>query len=86
METAWYQSQINTWEIIKDSIGKGKCNNQSFPKTVIVDNIATTDETQIAENLNKFFTEIGPKLAKEIETSTVKFDDHLEQCNITQIL
>ena len=71
METAWYQSQINTWEIIKDSIGKGKCNNQNFPKTVIVDNIATTDETQIAENLNNFFTEIGPKLAKEIETSII---------------
>ena len=70
-----------TWEIIKDSIGKGKCNNQNFPKKVIVDNTATTDEPQIAENFNKFFTEIGPKLAKEIETSTIKFEDYLEQCN-----
>ena len=25
--------------------------------------------------------EIGSKLAKEIETSTIKFDDYLEQCN-----
>ena len=70
-----------TWEIIKDSIGKGKCNNQNFPKKVIVDNIAIRDETQIAENFNKFFTEIGPKLAKEIQTSTIKFDDYVEQCN-----
>ena len=28
-----------------------------------------------------FFTEIGPKRAKEIESSTIKFDDYLEQCN-----
>ena len=45
------------------------------------DCIAITTETQIAENFNKFFTEFGPKLAKENETSTIKFDDYLEQCN-----
>ena len=56
-------------------------NNQNFPKKVIVDNIAITDETQITKNFNKFFTEIGTKFAKEIETSTIKFDDYLKQCN-----
>ena len=66
-----------TWENVKDSNSKGKCNNQNFSKKVIVDNIAITDETQIAEIFNKFFTKIGPKLAKEIETSTIKFDDYL---------
>ena len=45
------------------------------------DCIAITNETQIAENSNKFFTEFGPKLAKENETSTIKFDAYLEQCN-----
>ena len=33
------------------------------------------DETQIAENFNEFIREIRPKLAKEIETPTIKFDD-----------
>ena len=51
-----------TWEIIKDSIGKGKCKNQNFPKKVFVDNIAITDETRTAKNFNRFFTETGPKL------------------------
>ena len=64
-----------TWEIIEDSIGKGKCKNQNCPKKVIVDNIAITDEKSIAENFNKFFTEIHPKFAKETETPTIKFDD-----------
>ena len=45
------------------------------------DCIAITNETPIAENFNKFFTEFGSKLAKENETSTIKFDDYLEQCN-----
>ena len=40
-----------------------------------------TDDTQTAESFNKFFTEIGPKLAREIETFSMKFDDYLEQCN-----
>ena len=59
-------------------MGKSKCNNQNFTKKAIIDKIAITDETQIAENFNKFFTEIGPKLAKEIETPTIKFNDCLE--------
>ena len=37
-----------------------------------------TDETQIAKTFNKFFTKVGPKRAKKIETSTIKFDDDLE--------
>ena len=45
-----------TWEIIKDSIGKGKINNQHFLTKFIVDNIAATDETQIADKFNKFFS------------------------------
>ena len=40
-----------------------------------------TDDTQTAESFNKFFTEIGPKLARETETFSMKFDDYLEQCN-----
>ena len=50
-------------EIIKVSIGKGRCNNQNFPKNVIVDNIAITDETQIAENL-KFVQNVLKKLKR----------------------
>ena len=78
LQSPWINNGIKkTWEIIKNSIGKGTCNNQNFPKKVIVDNIAITDESQIINNFNKFFTEIGPKLSNEIETSTIKFDGYL---------
>ena len=71
-------------EIIKDSIGKGKWSNQKFHKNVIVDVITITDETKIVENSNKFFTEIGPKCAKEIERPIIKFDDYLDQYDTIQ--
>ena len=41
-------------------------------------------KNKIAENFNKFFAEIGPKLGKEIETRRIKFDDYLEQCDTIQ--
>lgn len=31
---------------MRESIGKGKCNNQSFPRKVVIDNIAIKDEQQ----------------------------------------
>ena len=31
-----------------------------------------------------FFTEIGPKFAKEIERSIIKFDDYLDQYDTLQ--
>ena len=73
-----------TCEIIKDSISKGKYDNRKFPKKVIFDNITITDEIQVAKNFNKFFTKIGPKLAKETETYAIKFDDYLKQYEIKQ--
>ena len=40
-----------------------------------------TNETQIAKNFNKFFTEIDPRLAKEIETPIILFGDYLKHCD-----
>ena len=34
--------------------------------------------------LISFFTEIGPKIVKKIETHTIKFDNYLEQCDTIQ--
>ena len=48
--------------------------------------LSITDETEVAVNFNKFFAEIGLKLAKEIEMSTSKFCDYLEQYVYRQII
>ena len=70
-----------TSEIIKDSIGKSKCNSQNFPEKIFVDNMVIKNETQITKNFNKFFTEVDPRLAKETETPIILFGDYLKHCD-----
>ena len=56
-----------TWKVMKESIGKRKCNHQSLPKKINLEGKNITDEDLIAKKLNTYFTEIGPKLAKTIQ-------------------
>ena len=71
-----------TWEVIKESIGKGKSNHQSFPKKIRRKNI--TDENLIAKQFNTYFVEIGLKLAKMMQASLLNFATFMENCNSTQ--
>ena len=43
-----------------------------------------TDIKSIAENFNRYFTEIGPILAKKVDPSSINFHKYLEAYNITQ--
>ena len=55
----------NMWRSINSIIGKGKtC--ESFPKEFIEGDRIISCPKEICNGLNKFFTEIGPKLANEI--------------------
>ena len=56
----------NTWRTINHIIGKGKMCN-SFPTEFIDDGKTISSLQDICNRLNKFFTEIGPKLAEKIE-------------------
>ena len=73
-----------TGEVIKESVGKGKCNHQSFPKKIKLDGKNITDEDLIAKQFNVYFTKIGPKLAKTIQASSLNFANIMENCNSTQ--
>ena len=42
------------------------------------------DTKSIAENFNRYFTEIGPTLAKNVDSSSVNFHQYLEAYKITQ--
>ena len=61
-----------TWKVIKESIGKGKRNHQSFPKKIKLDGKNITNEDFIAKHFNTYFTEIGPKLGKTISSIFTK--------------
>ena len=61
-----YKGNIKkTWSVIKEAIGKGKNYQQSLPKKIFVEEKKITDIKSTAENFNRYFTEIGPTLAKK---------------------
>ena len=75
-----YKNNIKkTWQIIKEAIGKEKCNQHRFPTKIVVDKESITNIHSIAENFNKFFTEIGPNLANKINPSRKHFHEYLKE-------
>ena len=62
-----------------------RCNNQKvYPKKVLLGKETITNSKLIAENFNNFFTEIGPKLASEIEKPAKTFDVYLKKVDVLQ--
>ena len=62
---------------LKELLGK-KIRQQNFPKKICIGNKGITDLKTIAEKFNKFFAEIDPNLAKDIEPSSATFDNYLK--------
>ena len=65
------------WDVIKEIIGGAKSTKDIFPKRMIIDDQETSDQGKIANCLNKFFVDIGPKLAPVIPELQTKFDQYL---------
>ena len=57
----------NTWKTIKTILNKNK-KSSSYPSTFVHNGQDITNPKEIANGLNSFFTNIGPDLAKEINT------------------
>ena len=59
-----YQNDIKkSWDVIKEIIGRAKSTKGIFPKRMIMDDQEISDQGKIANCFNKFFADIGPKLA-----------------------
>ena len=77
-----YQSNAKkTWQVIKEVIGKTKLQHSTFPKMLLINKIETFDKTSIANNFNKYFTEIGPNLANKIDPSINSYETYLTRSN-----
>ena len=50
-----------------------KYSHENFLKKLVINNKDITNVDLIAENFNKYFSDIGPKLAKNIEVSSIDF-------------
>ena len=65
------------WDVIKEIIGGAIPTKGSFSKRMIIDGQEIFDQEKIANCFNKFFADIGPKLASLIPESQAEFDQYL---------
>ena len=80
---SYYSSQIakykndskKTWQIMKEITGKVKSKSENLPKMLKVETGIIRDQKQIANELNKFFTNVGQTLANKIPTVQKSFED-----------
>ena len=70
--------------MIKKEIGKEKYKLYNFSLTILMDKKIITETKGIAENFNKYFTQIGPNLAKDIGTSTKSFSEYVKKHGTTK--
>ena len=67
-----------TWSTINDIINKAK-NTSQYPKEFTINNTSVSDVNCIANEFNKYFIEVGPKLSRNIESPRNKsFKDFLK--------
>ena len=67
-----------TWCIMKELIGKAKINKSSLPPKIVSDKTEILDETNIANEFNNFFTNIGLKLVKKIPQLSLHFESYMK--------
>ena len=66
-----------TWQIMKEITGKCKVNCNRFPKSINVNRKSIKKNSRIAEELNKYFTNVGSNLAIKIQSISKTFEDFL---------
>ena len=67
-EFSKYKNDIRkTWDTLKKVINK-KTFKPDFPSNFLHDGVEITGSKNIADKFNEYFTEIGPKLARSIDT------------------
>ena len=66
-----------TWQIMKEIAGKCKVNSNRFPKSINVNGKSIKKNNRIAEEFNKYFTNIGSNLTSKIQNTSKTFEDFL---------
>ena len=62
---------------MKEITGKSKLNSNRFPKSINVNGKTIKENSHIAEEFNKYFTNVGPDLASKIQNTSKTFADFL---------
>ena len=62
-----------TWQIIKEVIGKSKLIHSTLLRKTVINKDVILEEQQIANAVNNFVINIGPKLADDMQKATRSF-------------
>ena len=62
-----------TWQVMNEITGKQKTKSNLLPQQIKVDKTIIQNPQGIAKEFNKFFTSVGPKLAKQIPNTEKTF-------------
>ena len=80
-----YKHNVKTsWQVIKEAKGKEKYKQQNLFKKILVDKKSITETESVAGKFNKYFTQIGLNLGKDIGTSTKCFNEYIKKHCTTQ--
>ena len=66
------------WQILNKAIGKHN-NKSTFPSTFTINNKEVSDKTKIAEEFNKYFSEIGLKTGQNVPASPHTYTHYLPE-------
>ena len=81
--TRYKNNAKKTWEVMKEIVGKTKIIIDNFPKEIVLDNNEViSDKNRIADEFNKFFVSIGPKLANKIPKNRKNYQSYLKMQEI----
>ena len=79
---AKYKNDIkNTWKIINKTISNTKNEQKDLPEKLVINNTALVEKQEIAENINNYFTNIGPNLTSKIPNEQGGFEKYLANYN-----
>ena len=62
------------WQTMKEITGKCKVNFNRFPKSININGKSIKKNNCIAEEFNKYFTNVGPNLASKIQNTSKTFE------------
>ena len=69
------------WQVMKEITGKQKTKSNLLPREIKVDKTIIQKPQEIAKEFTKFFTSVGPKLARKIFDTENSFQDFLASHN-----
>ena len=71
------------WNIMKEVIGKTNASGSRLPTKLVINKNDVKSEIGLANKFSKFFTKIGPELAKKIPTASRTFESFLNKIDTT---